>query len=99
MFRTIIQPQNHYEKYNLDTNPFPYVGVPDESTTVFTNRKEELNFVEESLTGALNGSSSHLVLIGGYGNGKTATLLYVKSQLDLNLSNVLTVYMSNPGES
>jgi P-loop Domain of unknown function (DUF2791) len=99
LFGTQIQTKIHYEKYNLKRNPFPYVGIPAEFTTSFTDRKYELSIVEESLRGSLDGSSSHVVLVGGYGNGKTATLLYVKSKIDQNLPNVLTIYMSNPGEN
>jgi hypothetical protein len=76
--------------------------VPEEDsiTTIFTNRKDEVKLIEGSLSGAISGSSSHTVIVGSYGNGKTATLLHVKSQIDKHLSNqVLTVYMSNPGET
>ena len=88
-----------YEGYGFKRNPFPYVGVPDESVEIFANRKAELRIVEESLAGSVNGTSSHIVLVGNYGNGKTATLLYVKRQVEMGLKKVLTVYLSNPGES
>jgi Cdc6-like AAA superfamily ATPase len=88
-----------YKGYNIRTNPYPYVGVPEGDTAIFVNRKEELDIIEESLVGSLNGTSSHVVIVGNYGNGKTATLLYVKSQVEENLPNVLTAYISNPGDS
>lgn len=88
-----------YDGYHIKMNPYPYVGVPGSNTPVFVNRKEELQIIEESLVGSLNGTSSHVVVVGNYGNGKTATLLYVKNQVEQNLSNILTAYIANPGEN
>lgn len=94
-----LGPELQYQGYNIKSNPYPYVGVPGGISTVFVNRKEELNLIEESLVGSLNGTSSHVVIVGNYGNGKTATILHVRSQVEQHLQNVLTVYLSNPGDS
>jgi Cdc6-like AAA superfamily ATPase len=87
-----------YTGYNFTTNPFPSVGIPDDSPSVYTNRVEELRMIAETLKGTLRGGSSHVVIVGNYGNGKTSTLKYIKNQVDKQLDNTLTIYLSYPGE-
>jgi len=87
-----------YEKYKLERNPFPYVGVPDENLSLYTDRKRELKMVEEVIKASLRGSSSHIVLVGSYGNGKTHTLKYLRKQLESQLQDVIAIYIANPGD-
>ena len=95
-----LQPQvRRYDKYGLKENPFPYVGVPNESIPVYTDRRKELELIQDAILGALRGSSSHTILLGTYGNGKTATLRLIKSQFDQQLEDAVAIYLSNPGES
>jgi type II secretory pathway predicted ATPase ExeA len=91
-------PTRKYDKYCLESNPFPYVGVPDETLSLYTNRKRELKMIEEVIKVSLQGASSHIVLVGSYGNGKTHTLKYVKQQMESQLHDITTVYIANPGE-
>ena len=91
-------PPKKYEKYALKSNPFPYVGVPDENLPLYIERKREIKTVEEVIRASLNGTSSHIILIGSYGNGKTHTMKYIKKQLDLQLENTLAIYLPTPGE-
>ena len=91
-------PSKKYEKYGLERNPFPYVGVPDENLLLYMDRKRELKMIEEVIKVSLQGTSSHIVLVGSYGNGKTHTLKYIKKQLESQLNDVIAVYIANPGE-
>lgn len=91
-------PIKKYDKYGLTNNPFPYVGIPDETLSLYADRIKEMKTIEDSIKASLNGTSSHIVLIGSYGNGKTHTLKYINSQLKKQLNNVLSIYLSNPGD-
>jgi Cdc6-like AAA superfamily ATPase len=91
--------QVDYAKYNLKNNPFPYVGVPNEKILVYTNRKKELKQISEAIKGTLKGSSSHLILVGNYGNGKTSTLKYIGNQISTQVPQSQTIYLSYPGDS
>ncbi len=91
-------PKRRYEKFCLERNPFPYVGVPDETLSLYTNRKRELKMISQVVRVALGGKSAHIVLVGSYGNGKTHTLRYIKNQLQSQLQDSLAVYIANPGE-
>ena len=91
-------PPRKYEKYCLERNPFPYVGVPNETLSLYTNRKRELKMIEEIIKVSLRGTSSHIVLVGSYGNGKTHTLKYIKQQMESQLQDIIAVYIANTGE-
>ena len=88
----------NYEKYGLKCNPFPYVGVPEESISIYADRVRELKIIEEVIKSAFSGSSCHAALIGSYGNGKTHTLRYIKRQIESQLSGVVVVYIPSPGD-
>jgi Cdc6-like AAA superfamily ATPase len=87
-----------YENYMIKSNPFPYVGVPDENLPLYIDRKREIKTVEEVIKASLNGTSSHIILIGSYGNGKTHTMKYIKKQLELQIENALAIYLPTPGD-
>jgi type II secretory pathway predicted ATPase ExeA len=89
---------NKYERFGLKQNAFPYVGVPEETISIYVNRKKELKTIEAVIKSSLHGSSCHLALIGGYGNGKTHTLKFIKRQLESQLTDITVIYLSNPGE-
>ena len=97
-FLDFRSPPKKYEEYCLERNPFPYVGVPDETLPLYTDRKRELKMIEEVIKVSLQGTSSHIVLVGSYGNGKTHTLKYIKQQMESQLQDITVVYMATPGE-
>jgi Cdc6-like AAA superfamily ATPase len=86
-------------KYDLQRNPFPNVGIPDQSDSVYTDRVEELRIIGDAIKGTMRGSSAHVVIVGSYGNGKTATLKFVKEQIERQIGQALAVYISNSGET
>jgi len=90
--------RNKYEKYGLKQNAFPYVGIPEETISIYVDRKKELKMIEVVIKSAIHSSSCHLTLIGGYGNGKTHTLKFIKRQLESQLKDVVVIYLSNPGD-
>jgi len=91
--------QKSFAKYNLKKNPFPNVGVPDDSVSVYSDREKELHTIEDAIVGTMQGSSSHVVIVGSYGNGKTATLKFIKGQIEKQLSNAVSIYLSYPGDT
>jgi len=91
--------QKPLTEYNLKRNPFPNVGVPDEPVSIYTDREEELRVIEDAIKGTLRGGSSHVVIVGSYGNGKTTTLKFAKGQIEQQLPDSIAVYLSNPGET
>lgn len=94
-----------YRDLGLKENPFPYAPVPTEAPSIFCNQKEAMNSVGEMLSGSLrSGKSSHLILLGGYGNGKTHALRRIKVHLRSDPSRqksprVLPTYASQPGHA
>ena len=74
-----------YGRYGLSCNPFPYAGIPREEPVFCANREKELYTIAEVINFSFGRSSSHLALIGSYGNGKTHILRYVKGQVNNQL--------------
>jgi len=98
MIRIRTSPKN-YNKYSLKRNPFPYVVVPDKPLTIFVNRRMEIKTLEEVLSGALSGISSHAALVGSYGNGKTAMLRLIEYEIEKQSEDVVAIYLASPGGS
>lgn len=90
--------EKKYDQYGLKSNPFPYVGIPDEKLPLYIERKKEMKMVETVIKSALNGTSSHIILVGSYGNGKTHTMKYIKRQLNLQVPDALAIYLPTPGD-
>ena len=96
--------ERSYERYSLKKNPFPYAGIPEENPAFCADRERELEAIAETISLCLGNSSTHIALIGGYGNGKTHTLRYIKSQVNhqLNGNNgvrAIAGYVITPGHS
>jgi len=96
--------ERSYERYSLKKNPFPYAGIPEENPAFCADRERELETIAETISLCLGDSSTHIALIGGYGNGKTHTLRYIKSQVNdqLNGDNSIRAiagYVITPGHS
>ena len=96
--------ERSYERYSLKKNPFPYAGIPEENPAFCADRERELEIIAETISLCLGNSSTHIALIGGYGNGKTHTLRYIKSQVNhqLNGNNgvrAIAGYVITPGHS
>lgn len=93
-----------YSKYWLEKNPFPYAGIPEENPRFCADREKELEVISDTISLSLGESSTHIALIGGYGNGKTHTLRYIKSQINSQLAEdnkfrAIAGYVITPGYS
>lgn len=93
-----------YGRYGLTCNPFPYVGIPREEPIFCADREKELETIAEVINFSFGRSSSHISLIGSYGNGKTHILRYVKGQVNSQLrgsldSRAIACYVITPGSS
>ena len=94
-----------YRNLGLKENPFPYAPIPTESPSIFCDQTEAMKSVSEMLSGSLRtGKSSHMILLGGYGNGKTHALRRIKGQLKCDPVKqkspyVLPTYASQPGHA
>jgi len=75
----------NYERYGLNRNPFPYAGIPRREPTFCADRERELETIAEVINFSFGRNSTHVALIGNYGNGKTHLLRYIKSQVNSQL--------------
>lgn len=92
-----------YSTLNLKKNPFPYSGVPDTNPTFYIGQNDVLYSIIRTLsTTILTRKSSHIILTGSYGSGKSHTLLYIKEQLKSYIieegTKPVVSYISQPGD-
>ncbi len=94
-----------YSKYGLAGNPFPFSGVPDEHPSIYIGQDEVLERINSVLSSTvLSHQSSHLIITGSYGNGKSHTLKFIKSHIrdefsDKSPKKICVGYVSQPGET
>ena len=79
----------NYERYGLKSNPFPYAGIPRKEPAFCADRERELETIAEVINFSFGRNSTHVALIGSYGNGKTHILRYIKSQVNKQLKEDL----------
>jgi len=101
---TFTRTQKNYGKFYLRSNPFPHAGIPEENPGFCADREKELASISETILTSLDGHSVHMALLGGYGNGKTHTLKYVKSEINRQLNGngnarALASFVMTPGLS
>ena len=89
-----------YNKYNLKRNPFSG-SVPQNKIDFIVERENEVKDVSWTISSALEGASTHSIIVGGYGNGKTHLLRFMARVLAHNQDNgqMLAIYVNTPGES
>jgi hypothetical protein len=80
--------EKDYRFYFLTKNPFPSVGVPEDDPSFCINREEEISIISRSLASSFHGSSTHLSIVAGYGNGKTHLLKYIKKEVQKQLEKI-----------
>ncbi len=91
-----------YSKFYLKRNPFPAIGIPEETPSITVDRelvvKRFQNVIWELLE---NGESIITVMVGEYGSGKTHLLKIFKESVNTQLlpsQKALAVYIKTPGE-
>jgi hypothetical protein len=87
-----------YQKYRLTANPFAG-AVPRSEVSFLVPRGDELEKAFWTIQSVLSGASTHSIIIGGYGNGKTHTLRYIQSVIQEERPDILSVYVGSPGET
>jgi Cdc6-like AAA superfamily ATPase len=101
----LVKKERNYERYALKRNPFPYAGIPEENPVFCADRERELENVGDIISLCLSGHSMHVVLVGGYGNGKTHLLRFIKSQVNSQFKDSVTGgkaiagYVISPGRT
>ncbi|EHQ36187.1 BREX system ATP-binding domain-containing protein [Methanoplanus limicola] len=94
-----------YSRLNLTGNPFPYSGIPEQTPEIYVGQEDVLNKISNVLSPVIKyGRSSHLIISGSYGNGKSHTLRYIQSQIkkqfeNSELNKPVVGYIGQPGES
>ena len=92
----------NYSKYGLKANPFAG-SVPCDDVEFVVRRGEEIDRAMWTLRAGTLGTSTHAVVVGGYGNGKTHLLKYLKHLVNEQTSESdpqdLAIYVHSPGEN
>ena len=102
---TLTLKNKDYSKYGLAGNPFPFSGVPDEHPNIYIGQDEVLERINSVLSSTvMSHQSSHLIITGSYGNGKSHTLKFIKSHIrdefsDKAPTKICVGYVSQPGET
>jgi len=94
-----------YSQFGLKENPFPYSGVPDSAPSFYVGQNDVLETINTTISSIIfSGRSNHLIITGSYGNGKSHTLKYIKSNIPKQIWEKLHVsctvgYVSQPGDT
>ncbi len=102
---TLTLKNKDYSKYGLAGNPFPFSGVPDEHPNIYIGQDRVLEQINSVLSSTvMSHQSSHLIITGSYGNGKSHTLKFIKSHIrdeftDKSATKICVGYVSQPGET
>ena len=88
-----------YSRLGLTSNPF--IGtVPQKEVSFCVGREKELELISWTLRSAFSGVSTHAVIVGGYGNGKTHLLKFIASQVNTEFNEqAVAIYVNSPGEN
>jgi len=91
-----------YSKFYLRRNPFPAIGIPEETLTITVDRERVVKRFQNVMRELLDtGKSIITVMVGEYGSGKTHLLKLFKKSVNTQLlspEGTLAVYIKTPGE-
>lgn len=92
-----------YDKFFLNRNPFPAIGIPGVETPFTVDREEIIRKFADAVTKLrIDGKGSLTVLVGDYGSGKSHLLTVFKqnvmNQLLSRENGTLAIYIKSPGE-
>jgi len=97
----IPKPRN-YDKFYLKRNPFPAIGIPEETPSITVDREDVIERFQNAIWELLNTDESIItVMVGEYGSGKTHLLKVFKKSVNTQLlssEGTLAVYVKTPGE-
>lgn len=81
---TVRRKAQEYAIYKLRSNPFPASPVPEESPRIFADQENAKKQILDSISNSVYSEDrrpSHLLVIGGYGNGKSHTLKVIRTSI------------------
>lgn len=92
----------NYEKFYLKRNPFPAIGIPEETPFITVDRETVIKRFQNAIGELLEtGKSIVTVMVGEYGSGKSHLLRLFKNSVNMQLlssEGTLAVYIKTPGE-
>jgi hypothetical protein len=92
----------NYESYYLKRNPFPAIGIPEETLLITADREAVIKRFQNVIREVLDtGGSIVTVMVGEYGSGKSHLLKLFKKSVDTQLlhsEGTMAVYVKSPGE-
>ena len=101
--RSITLEMRNYSKYLLSKNPFPYTPIPGREPEIFVNQETAISrLIDTVATTYRTGHSSHAVLIGPYGSGKSHALKYIQKMIketsrEKPQNEAIACYIPSPG--
>lgn len=81
---TIRRRVQDYAVYKLKGNPFPSSPVPEESPRIFADQENAKKQILDSISNSVHSEDrrpTHLLVVGGYGNGKSHTLKVIRTSI------------------
>ncbi|MEM3697065.1 MAG: DUF2791 family P-loop domain-containing protein [Candidatus Bathyarchaeia archaeon] len=81
---TVRRKAEEYAIYKLRSNPFPASPVPEESPRIFADQENAKRQILESISNSVYSEDrrpSHLLIVGGYGNGKSHALKVIRTSI------------------
>ena len=92
----------NYGQFYLKRNPFPAIGIPEETPSITVDRETVLKRFQNVIWELLRTDESIItVMVGEYGSGKTHLLRLFKKSVNTQLlgsEGTLAVYIKTPGE-
>jgi len=92
----------NYGQFYLKRNPFPAIGIPEETPSITVDRETVLKRFQNVIWELLDTEKSMItVMVGEYGSGKTHLLKIFKKSVNTQLlspGGALAVYIKTPGE-
>lgn len=73
-----------YRVYKLRCNPFPASPVPEESPRIFADQESAKEKIMQSISRSISSEDrrpTHILIVGGYGNGKSHVLKVVRTSV------------------
>lgn len=92
----------NYDRFYLKRNPFPAIGIPEETLLITADREAVIKRFQNVITELLDSDQSIItVMVGEYGSGKSHLLKLFKKSVDAQLlssEKTMAVYIKSPGE-
>lgn len=89
--------RRNYQRFNLETNPFPIQGLASRETPFVPYPKKVIEAINIFVTDAIGSRGYHgLPIIGDYGSGKTRLLFAMEKEISEGIVGCNSVYIDEP---